>query len=80
MKMPVLISIEIIEECRKICSPSMEVQVFEDVLCTLPFHCTLIWLLYGSASSLLLWRLMQFIQYILFYDILNNKWIVIKAV
>lgn len=42
MKMPILISIEIIEECTKICSPSMEVQVLEDVLCTLPFYCTLI--------------------------------------
>ena len=40
MKMPVLISTEIIEERNKICSPSVEVQVLEDVLCTLSFYCT----------------------------------------
>lgn len=39
MKMPVLIFIEI-TECNEMCSPPMEVQVFEDVLCSLPFYCT----------------------------------------
>lgn len=40
MKMPVLFCTEIIEECSKICLPSMDVQVLEDVLCTLPFYRT----------------------------------------
>lgn len=40
MRMTTFISMEIKEECNKICSPTIEVQTFEDVLCTLCFYCT----------------------------------------